>query len=220
MVPVGIILRLHKLGLFMSRLSLAVIAFVLGATSASAGESSIGTVRRVQAHVDALRAADILKLGVASPLLADDLLRSGKKARLEAELIDGTKFTLGESAELKLDSYVFDPKNSARNRLIARIQGAFLFLGGKIEGAGSDVKIITANAVMGVRGTTFWGGPIDNAYGVLALSGVVTVSTNAGSVTLTEGQGTMITSAGAPPEAPRTWPGAKRNRAIAMISFE
>ena len=204
----------------MFRLQLAALAFVVCATSALAGETSIGTVRRVQAQVDALRAADILKLSVAAPLEANDLLRSGERARLEAELVDGTKLTLGESAELKLDNFVYDPEYSARNRLIARIKGAFLFVGGKVEGAGSEVTIITANAVMGVRGTTFWGGPIDNAYGVLALSGVVTVSTNAGSVTLTEGQGTMITAADAPPDAPKTWPGAKRDRAIATVNFE
>lgn len=205
---------------FMFGLQLAALAFSVSAATASASETSIGTVRRVQAQVDALRAADVLALTVASPLEANDLLRSGEKARLEAELVDGTKLTLGESAELRLDAYVYDPANSARNRLIARIQGAFLFVGGKVEGSGSEVKIITANAVMGVRGTTFWGGPIDNAYGVLALSGVVTVSTNAGSVTLTEGQGTMISAADAPPEAPRTWPEAKRTRAMATISFE
>jgi len=204
----------------MFRLQLAALAFIVCVTSSLAGETSIGTVRRVQAQVDALRAADILKLSVAAPLEANDLLRSGERARLEAELVDGTKLTLGESAELKLDNFVYDPENSARNRLIARIKGAFLFVGGKVEGAGSEVKIITANAVMGVRGTTFWGGPIDNAYGVLALSGVVTVSTNAGSVTLTEGQGTMITAADAAPDAPKTWPGAKRDRAIATVNFE
>lgn len=204
----------------MFRLQLAALAFIVCATSSLAGETSIGTVRRVQAQVDALRAADILKLSVAAPLEANDVLRSGERARLEAELVDGTKLTLGESAELKLDNFVYDPENSARNRLIARIKGAFLFVGGKVEGAGSEVKIITANAVMGVRGTTFWGGPIDNAYGVLALSGVVTVSTNAGSVTLTEGQGTMITAADAAPDAPKTWPGAKRDRAIATVNFE
>ena len=204
----------------MFRLQLAAIAFLLSAIPGWAEETSIGTVRRVQAEVDALRAADVLKLNVASALETNDLLRSGEKARLEAELVDGTKLTLGETAELKLDNYVYDPENSARNRLIARIKGAFLFVGGKVEGAGSEVKIITANAVMGVRGTTFWGGPIDNAYGVLALSGVVTVSTNVGSVTLTEGQGTTITNADAAPEAPKTWPGTKRNRAIATISFK
>jgi hypothetical protein len=204
----------------MFALPFAALALLMWTASASAGESSIGTVRRVQAQVDALRAADVLTLSVASALEANDLLRSGEKARLEAELVDGTKLTLGESAELRLDAYVYDPANSARNLLIARIKGAFLFVGGKVEGDGSEVKIITANAVMGVRGTTFWGGPIDNAYGVLALSGVVTVSTNAGSVTLTEGQGTTITAADAPPEAPRTWPDAKRTRAMATISFE
>ena len=204
----------------MFRLQLAALAFIVCVTSSLAGETSIGTVRRVQAQVDALRAADILKLSVAAPLEANDVLRSGERARLEAELVDGTKLTLGESAELKLDNFVYDPENSARNRLIARIKGAFLFVGGKVEGAGSEVKIITANAVMGVRGTTFWGGPIDNADGVLALSGVVTVSTNAGSVTLTEGQGTMITAADAAPDAPKTWPGAKRDRAIATVNFE
>lgn len=98
-------------------------------------------------------------------------MRSGRDARLEAVLIDGTKLTLGETAELKLDSYVYDPAHATRNRLIAKVKGAFLFVGGKVEGSNSEVTIITANAVMGVQGTTFWGGPIDNAYGVLALSG-------------------------------------------------
>jgi hypothetical protein len=188
--------------------------------TAGAVEKEIGTVKRVQAQVEALRAADVLKLTVASGLQAEDLLRSGNNARLEAELVDGTKFTLGEKAELRLDNYVYDPARAKRNRLIARIQGAFLFVGGKVEGADSEISIITANAVMGVRGTTFWGGPIDSAYGVLALSGTVTVTTNGGSVTLTGGQGTMITAAGLPPEQPKVWPDQKRSRAIATVSFD
>ena len=204
----------------MRRHSLAAVALLLLAPPADAGGTDIGTVTRLQAQVEALRASETLTLAVASGLQSDDLLRSGKNARLEALLVDGTKFTLGETAELRLDSYVYDPANASRNRLIARIKGAFLFVGGKIEGPNSDLSIITANAVMGVRGTTFWGGPIDNAYGVLALSGEVTVTTNAGSVTLTDGQGTMITSASQPPEQPRTWPNEKRDRAIATVSFQ
>jgi hypothetical protein len=199
---------------------LGLMAVFISLSSACAAEGRIGTVKRIQARVDALRAADVLKLTVASGLQADDLLRSGNNARLEAELLDGTKFTLGEQAELKLDNYVYDPERAKRNRLVARIKGAFLFVGGKIEGGNSDITIITANAVMGVRGTTFWGGPIDNAYGVLALSGVVTVTTNAGSVTLTDGQGTMITTAQQPPEQPKIWPDQKRSRAIVTVTFK
>jgi hypothetical protein len=204
----------------MLKMLLGLMAVFISLSPACAAEDEIGTVRRIQAQVDALRAADFLKLTVAFGLQANDLLRSGNNARLEAELVDGTKFTLGEQAELKLDSYVYDPKRAKRNRLVARIKGAFLFVGGRVEGGNSDVTIITANAVMGVRGTTFWGGPIDKAYGVLALSGVVSVATNAGSVTLAEGQGTMITTGEQPPEQPKVWPDQKRRRAMATVAFE
>lgn len=203
----------------MSRFWLAAAALLLFGFPVAAGGKDIGTVTRLQAEAEALRASKVLALAVASGLQSDDLLRSGKNARLEALLIDGTKFTLGETAELRLDRYVYDPGNSKRNRLIAKIKGAFLFVGGKVEGPESEVTIITANAVMGVRGTTFWGGPIDDAYGVLALSGEVTVTTNAGSVTLNTGEGTMITSADEPPEQPRVWPDEKRSRAITTVSF-
>jgi hypothetical protein len=204
----------------MVRSPFLIILFLILSVPAAAAETSIGTVNRIQAQVDAIRAADVLRLEASSSLQAADILRSGKDARLEAVLIDGTKLTLGETAELKLDSYVYDPAHATRNRLIAKVKGAFLFVGGKVEGSASEVTIVTANAVMGVRGTTFWGGPIDNAYGVLALSGVVTVTTEAGTVTLTDGQGTMITSAGAPPEQPKIWPSAKRSRAIATVTFQ
>jgi hypothetical protein len=204
----------------MLRVLVAVIPLVVASLPAAAAEENIGTVRRIQAEVDALRAAEVFPLVVESRLRMEDLLRSGEDARLEAELVDGTKLTLGEQAELRLDRYVYDPNNAARNRLVAKIKGAFLFIGGKVEGPGSEVTIVTTNAVMGVRGTTFWGGPIDNAYGVLALAGIVTVTTNAGSVTLTEGQGTMIVGASTPPEQPKVWPDQKRNRAIATITFQ
>lgn len=203
----------------MLRSLLGCLALFILAGAGDAAETHIGTVKRVQAQVDALRAADVLPLKIASSLQADDLLRSGKNARLEAEFVDGTKLTLGETAELKLDSYVYDPENATRNRLIAKITGAFLYVGGKVETPGAEISIITADAVMGVRGTTFWGGPIDSAYGVLALSGVVTVTTNGGSVTLTDGQGTMVTSADAPPGQPSVWPVQKRSRAIAAVAF-
>jgi hypothetical protein len=204
----------------MVRSPFLIILFLILSVPAAAAETSIGTVNRIQAQVDAIRAADVLRLEAFSSLQAADILRSGKDARLEAVLIDGTKLTLGETAELKLDSYVYDPAHATRNRLIAKVKGAFLFVGGKVEGSDSEVTIVTGNAVMGVRGTTFWGGPIDNAYGVLALSGVVTVTTEAGTVTLTDGQGTMIASAGAPPDQPKIWPSAKRSRVIATVTFQ
>ena len=42
------------------------------------------------------------------------------------------------------------------------------------------MQIRTPVAAMGVRGTTVWGGPIDNGYGVIVLSGEVTVNREEG----------------------------------------
>jgi hypothetical protein len=71
-----------------------------------------------------------------------------------------------------------------------------------------------------VRGTEFWGGPIDAKYGVLLLEGEVTVSNQAGSVTLSAaGQGTNIPSPLDPPGAPSAWAAEKIARAVESVAL-
>ena len=71
---------------------------------------------------------------------------------------------------------------------------------------------------IGVRGTTVWGGPIDNGYGVVVLSGEVTVTARRGAVTLKQGQGTMLFGDGKLQRA-AGWPAGRMKRAVASISF-
>ena len=70
-------------------------------------------------------------------------------------------------------------------------KGAFRFATGKIkELKDKKIALSTPVADIGVRGTEFWGGPINAKYGVLLLEGEVTVSNQAGTVTLAgTGQG-------------------------------
>jgi hypothetical protein len=71
-----------------------------------------------------------------------------------------------------------------------------------------------------VRGTEFWGGPIEGQYGVLLLEGEVTVSNQAGSVTLSApGQGTDIPSPLDPPGAVKPWGADKIARAVASVAL-
>jgi hypothetical protein len=71
-----------------------------------------------------------------------------------------------------------------------------------------------------VRGTEFWGGPIDARYGVLLLEGEVTVSNAAGSLTLSKpGQGTDIPSPLDPPGVPAAWSAEKIARAVATVAL-
>jgi hypothetical protein len=180
---------------------------------------TVGAVDKVQAHVDATQAGQARPLLINSDVYFRDRCHSGKDARLQATLKDGTQLTLGENATLVIDEFVYDPIGSRGELLIRVIKGAFLYVGGLIEGeTGAKVRIQTPVAAIGVRGTTVWGGPIDNGYGVIVLSGEVTVIGKKGTVTLKQGQGTMLFKDGKPQRA-AAWPAGRMKRAVASITF-
>ena len=204
----------------MARRLQAVLVIGVCATGVAAAEPiAIGAVDRVQAQVDATQAGQTRALIANSDLYFQDRCHSGEGARLEAELKDGTRLTLGEHTTLVIDEFVYDPMKSRGELALRFAKGAFLYVGGQIEGApGAKVRIRTPAAAIGVRGTTVWGGPIDKGFGVLALSGEVTVTGRRGTVVLKQGQGTMLFADGRPRPAV-TWPGEKVKRAVATIAF-
>jgi hypothetical protein len=87
--------------------------------------------------------------------------------------------------------------------------------------ASADVRVTTPAANLGIRGTEFWGGPIDDqVLGVFLIDGVVSVSNAAGQQILNQpGQGTNIAAAGAAPGAVTFWAQDKVARAIATVTF-
>ena len=202
-----------------SRLSAALALFIVGAGVAVADTASVGAVDKVQAEVAATQAGQTRALGVNSGIYFRDRCQSGEGARLQATLKDQTQLTLGENATLVIDEFVYDPVRSHGELSLRVVKGAFLYVGGRIEGeARAKVRILTPVAALGVRGTTVWGGPIDKGYGVIVLNGEATVTGRRGTVTLKQGQGTMLFGGGKPQRA-AAWPAGRLRRAIASISF-
>lgn len=194
-----------------------------GTTEALASRVSVGSVDKVQERVHATFQEATRPLATRSEILFQDRLQTGPRARLQATLRDGTRLTLGEKASMAIDEYVYDPqRDGERDKMALQvIEGAFLFVGGEIEGeTGGNVEITTPVGVLAVRGTTVWGGAIDGGYGVLVLDGEVEVSTAGGSVTLSAGQATMIYDRAQAPEAPAPWSEEKVGRAVRTISFQ
>ena len=149
-------------------------------------------------------------------------MSTGATARLEVTFKDNTRLTLGENAKLTLDRYVFDPA-AGRGAIRFRLAGAFRVVSGQVSKlARSDIMVTTPVAAIGVRGTQFWAGPIDNqALGVLLIEGAVRVSNRAGVQILNRpGQGTNIARAGAAPGPVTSWPQDKVNRALATVAFQ
>jgi hypothetical protein len=184
-------------------------------------QEAIGTVSRTQGEVSGTRAGTTGALRLNAPVFPNEIVSTGDAARLEITFADDTRLTLGEKAKLTLDRYVFDP--AARSGILKfGVAGAFRFLSGQLSKlASADASVTTPFATVGIRGTEFWGGPIDNqVLGVFLIQGVVSVSSAAGQQILNRaGQGTNIAVPGAAPGPVTFWPQDKVNRAIATVTF-
>ena len=157
---------------------------------------------------------------IGSPVHLRDELRTGPEGRLRVTFRDDTVLTLGENASIVIDRYVYDPVQNVGETLIQTTKGAFLFASGRIKGLKQHkIAVATPVAEIGVRGTQFWGGPLDK-YGVLVLEGEITVSNEAGNVTLSgAGQGTDIPSPLDPPGEVKAWSPEKIARAVVTVAL-
>jgi hypothetical protein len=181
--------------------------------------ADIGVVEQVQNLAVALYAERSRHLQPSSSLYYLDLLRTGPQARLTAELADGSRITMGENAELAVDQFVYAPGDSVDMTLRA-LKGALLFISDKLRGDGEHrVQVRTPVAILGVRGTEFWVGPIDGATGVLVIDGEVSVGSGKGTVILGPGEGTMVAVDGTLSPV-KTWGAAKVERALEMVRFD
>jgi hypothetical protein len=146
---------------------------------------------------------------------------TGAAGRVEIIFTDHTRLTLGEKAKLTLDRYIFNPA-AGSGTIRFRLVGALRFLSGQVSKLRTSVvNITTPVAAVGIRGTEFWAGPIDNqALGVFLIEGAVSVSNAAGERILGQpGQGTNIAAPGAAPGPVTFWPPDKVNRALAAVTF-
>jgi len=192
------------------------------AASQAAAQQAIGAVSRIQGEARGTRNGATEALRLRSSVFANEVVSTGQAARLEVTFTDGTQLTLGEKAELTLDTYVFDPA-AGNGRIKVGVVGAFKFLSGQASKlASAEVSVTTPVATIGIRGTEFWGGPIDDqALGVFLTEGAVSVTNAAGQQILDQpGQGTNIAAPGAAPGPVTFWPQDKVNRAIATVTFQ
>jgi hypothetical protein len=201
---------------------LAVAASFLAACNGSSQTSSnIGSVTRLQGEGTLTRGSSSSPLAAEVQIQRNDAISTGAATRAELTFEDGTKLTVGEQSRVKIDTFVFDEKASG-NKLGLSVTGPFRFVSGKLtKGYGAEASVTTPMATIGIRGTDFWGGPIDNQFGVFLIEGSVSVTTPAGQVVLTAtGSGVNVPAPGQAPGEITQWPQEKVDRAIATVTFQ
>jgi hypothetical protein len=95
-----------------------------------------------QAHVAVLRE----RVGLG------DEVQTGGRSQLQVLLLDKTVFTVGAGARVTIDRFVFDPRRGTRSMAASVVKGAFRFMSGRPDRAGTT-SVRTPIASIGIRGT-------------------------------------------------------------------
>jgi hypothetical protein len=200
--------------------AIAILAACLALSpSAGGAATAIGSVSRLEGAAEAVSEGAKRELATGSAVHLLEEVATGVDARLELTLDDGSVLTLGETARLVLDDFVYAP--AGESRLHATVAGAFRYVSGKLGiGATRQASVTTPFAIVGVRGTDFWGGPIDGRFGVFLIAGEITVAGGGASRQLsTPGASVDIDAPGSPIGQVVAWPQEKIDRAIATVTF-
>lgn len=178
-------------------------------------------VIRLQGTAEAQQAGAARRLATGDPVNAGETLRTGPGARLLVLFRDGMELTLSDGAAMAISDFRWDGAKAEGRAELALAEGSFLLRTGAVgKLPDHPLAVKTPLASVAIRGTQFWGGPLDNPLSVLLLEGRIVVTTPGGSVELgTPGEGTSVPEAGAPPRPPGYWSEDWLRRAFATVSF-
>lgn len=156
-----------------------------------------------------------------SAIALNDIIETAAGTKATVQFIDGTEIVVSENTQLTADEFVFDPENTAANKAdYSILRGTFLYTSGLVaKKENPDVHVNTPYGSIGIRGTQFWGGPIDGSYGVLVNDGEVTVKNASGVANLVKGTGTTLVSLRQGPSTVKPWGEDKIKRAVATITM-
>lgn len=103
--------------------------------------------------------AAIGQISSGQSLYLGDDIEVGPRGRLQVMLLDETVFTLGANTRMRIDEFVYDPRQAQTAKLTGTIErGTFRFVSGKVAQFGNDrMKVRLPNATIGVRGTALAG---------------------------------------------------------------
>ena len=187
---------------------------------ADAAETA-GKVTRLAGTAQISRAGAITGLTEGDTVEIGNVVSTAADSRVELTMIDDAVITLGPGGELVIEDYLFDGQSKG-NGVIGLLKGALQAVSGQLTHlTDKPFKIASPVATIGIRGTTFFAGEIDNTFGVFLIEGTgVYVENAGGGVELVRpGFGTTVPGANQAPEEPRQWAPDKVQRSLDLTSF-
>lgn len=203
----------------MIRTTILMLAGIVLLAAPAEAATEVGAVSRVKGACFGESEGNRRQLEAGHAVHLAEEITTGAAARLRVTFDDGTVLTIGEQARVVIDTFVYDP-NDGLDRFLITTTGPFRLATGALKTPTATIEVQTPAATMGVRGTDFWGGPIDGRFGVLVLEGVVTVSNAVDEALLDEpGEGVNIDGPDLPFSPVTQWPDDKVERAFEAVAF-
>ncbi|MHA1164150.1 MAG: FecR family protein [Alphaproteobacteria bacterium] len=182
------------------------LIFGLLLTGGQAKAERIGVAAVVKNEVNGSAAGNNRVIKVGAGVFQNEVITTGAKSSAQLLFRDETSLTIGASARLTLDRFVYNPNRKTGDVVVNVVQGAFRFVSGS-AGPGS-YKIKTPVASIGLRGTIVEGyvSPDGSLFLVIVEGSVIVTTADGTTVTLTAGQYITVSSSGAV-TGPSPWTG-------------
>ena len=150
------------------------------------------------------------RLVLGQDVVFNERITTGATGQTQVLFVDETSMTLGPSADMVIDEFVYDP-NAGTGKLAASLtRGVFRFVGGTLSKRDNAVTMQTPSATIGVRGGVMLinllpSGRLEVIFGYG--KGITVTGRNGASETITRpGFEVIVPSPGASPSAPTPAP--------------
>lgn len=135
---------------------LAVIAWLGIAGLTHAQDGHVAIFKSVSGQVVVVRGGAELIPVAGTPLLRNDVIRSGPGSSAGIVFRDGTRLAVGAGTEMEVRRYLFEPEDNQYDFNVFLRKGAVIYSSGKLgKLAPGAVNLSTPRATTGVRGTRF-----------------------------------------------------------------
>jgi ferric-dicitrate binding protein FerR (iron transport regulator) len=191
--------------------SIVFLSLYCSLTALSAGPRTIGIVAELKGQALAELNEQRRNLDFNSSVFLGDRLRTAEDSRLAVLLAEKTRLRLGANTTVTVDRFIADAGGE-----LSLGSGAIL-IEAPLNSLPKGLAVESPFALIAVRGTVFFAGPINGVFGVFVKSGSVNVTAAGKTVRLRKGEGTDIAEAGDPPGAVKKWGKAKIDKALAMV---
>lgn len=180
--------------------ALLVTATLAPAAEAQSPGTAVGTAVLSVNQVQQVTRQGNAPLPKGARVLFEALVRTGADSANKDVLEDGTELTLGPGAEVRVDSFVYDPTTNSGEAALTLISGAMRWASGSM--ASESYKIITPNASIGIRGTGLVVAvtPAQETVAVVETGAVSVTGASQRSVDVAPGQFTVVDVQGVPSE--------------------